>query len=181
MPPDEQRAAYADRALPIDCGQTISQPYIVGLMTEALELEGNESVLEVGTGSGYQATILAGLAGRVVSDRAAPFRAANRRGRSAPRAGLHEHPARGGRRHTRLARRCALRPDHRHGRRLASSPGAGRAIGRRGNPSDPHWRCRFANARGVSQARAGEFHGRALSGCRFVPLVGQFEPTPASN
>ncbi len=54
--------AYADHPLPIGSGQTISQPYIVALMTEALELRGNERVLEVGTGSGYQTAILAELA-----------------------------------------------------------------------------------------------------------------------
>jgi protein-L-isoaspartate(D-aspartate) O-methyltransferase len=59
--------AYADRALPIDCGQTISQPYMVALMTQALELTGAEKVLEIGTGSGYQAAVLAELAGFVVS------------------------------------------------------------------------------------------------------------------
>jgi protein-L-isoaspartate(D-aspartate) O-methyltransferase len=53
--------AYTDRALPIDKGQTISQPYIVALMTELLSLKGNEKVLEIGTGSGYQAAILAEL------------------------------------------------------------------------------------------------------------------------
>ncbi|RUM88159.1 MAG: protein-L-isoaspartate O-methyltransferase [Thermodesulfatator sp.] len=59
--------AYADHPLPIGEGQTISQPYIVALMTEALELKGNEKVLEVGTGSGYQAAILAELARWVYS------------------------------------------------------------------------------------------------------------------
>lgn len=59
--------AYSDRALPIDCGQTISQPYIVALMTEALALAGGEKVLEIGTGSGYQAAILAELSRRVVT------------------------------------------------------------------------------------------------------------------
>jgi protein-L-isoaspartate(D-aspartate) O-methyltransferase len=67
LPPDLLAEAYADQALPIDCGQTISQPYIVGLMTEALDLSGNETVLEIGTGSGYQTAILAALARRVVS------------------------------------------------------------------------------------------------------------------
>jgi protein-L-isoaspartate(D-aspartate) O-methyltransferase len=62
-----QVLAYADRALPISCGQTISQPYIVALMTQALELTGREKVLEVGTGSGYQAAILAELAREVVT------------------------------------------------------------------------------------------------------------------
>jgi protein-L-isoaspartate(D-aspartate) O-methyltransferase len=59
--------AYADRALGIACGQTISQPYIVALMTQALALRGDERVLEIGTGSGYQTAILAELAGDVVS------------------------------------------------------------------------------------------------------------------
>ncbi|MBN1897530.1 MAG: protein-L-isoaspartate(D-aspartate) O-methyltransferase [Spirochaetes bacterium] len=54
--------AYADNPLPIGMNQTISQPYIVALMTQALELKGKEKVLEIGTGSGYQAAILAKLA-----------------------------------------------------------------------------------------------------------------------
>jgi len=61
---DVQRA-YEDHPLPIGHGQTISQPYIVALMIEALELKGYERVLEVGTGSGYQTAILARLAARI--------------------------------------------------------------------------------------------------------------------
>jgi protein-L-isoaspartate(D-aspartate) O-methyltransferase len=57
--------AYSDRALPIEEGQTISQPYIVALMTQLLELTGAETVLEVGTGSGYQAAVLAEIVTRV--------------------------------------------------------------------------------------------------------------------
>ena len=59
--------AYNDNPLPIGEKQTISQPYIVALMTEALELKGREKVLELGTGSGYQAAILAELADRVLT------------------------------------------------------------------------------------------------------------------
>jgi protein-L-isoaspartate(D-aspartate) O-methyltransferase len=59
--------AYLDHPLNIGCKQTISQPYIVALMTEALGLGGGEKVLEIGTGSGYQTAILAELAGRVFS------------------------------------------------------------------------------------------------------------------
>jgi protein-L-isoaspartate(D-aspartate) O-methyltransferase len=59
--------AYSDNPLPIDERQTISQPYIVALMTEALELTGKEKVLELGTGSGYQTALLAELAERVFS------------------------------------------------------------------------------------------------------------------
>lgn len=59
--------AYDDRALPIEAEQTISQPYVVAWMTEQLRLSGTETVLEVGTGSGYQTAILAELAGKVVT------------------------------------------------------------------------------------------------------------------
>ncbi|MBM4000128.1 MAG: protein-L-isoaspartate(D-aspartate) O-methyltransferase [Planctomycetes bacterium] len=59
--------AYGDRALPIGCDQTISQPFMVALMTEALGLEGDERVLEIGTGSGYQTAVLAELAREVVT------------------------------------------------------------------------------------------------------------------
>src|SRR4030088_68277 len=54
--------AYADQALPIACGQTISQPYVVAYMTEQLEVEPDHRVLEVGTGSGYQTAVLSQLA-----------------------------------------------------------------------------------------------------------------------
>jgi len=67
VPPDLRSMAYADAPLPIGNRQTISQPYIVALMTELLELEGKEKILEIGTGSGYQAAILAYLAEQVFS------------------------------------------------------------------------------------------------------------------
>jgi protein-L-isoaspartate(D-aspartate) O-methyltransferase len=60
-------SAYADQALPISCGQTISQPYVVAYMTEQLALRPHHRVLEVGTGSGYQAAVLSRLASEVVS------------------------------------------------------------------------------------------------------------------
>jgi len=62
---EQRHLAYVDGPLPIGDGQTISQPYIVALMSELLELDGSERVLEVGTGSGYQAAVLARLAGQV--------------------------------------------------------------------------------------------------------------------
>jgi protein-L-isoaspartate(D-aspartate) O-methyltransferase len=66
--------AYEDTPLPISCGQTISQPSVVGMMTEALAIEPRHTVLEVGTGSGYQAAILACLARRVYTvDRHRPL------------------------------------------------------------------------------------------------------------
>ena len=65
MPESYRHEAYEDMALPIGEGQTISQPYMVAIMTELLELKGDEKVLEIGTGSGYQAAILAELAREV--------------------------------------------------------------------------------------------------------------------
>ena len=67
VPKKIEKIAYSDRPLPIGEGQTISQPYIVALMTELLELKGKEKVLEIGTGSGYQAAILSQLAGECYS------------------------------------------------------------------------------------------------------------------
>ena len=65
VPPESRAQAYEDYPLPIGHGQTISQPYIVAFMTEAAGLRGGESVLEIGTGSGYQAAVLGQIAARV--------------------------------------------------------------------------------------------------------------------
>lgn len=65
VPEDQRAGAYADHPLPIGHGQTISQPYIVAFMTQALEVGRTDKVLEIGTGSGYQAAVLGELAGEV--------------------------------------------------------------------------------------------------------------------
>ncbi len=67
VPPEERQLAYEDRPLPIGLDQTISQPFIVALMTQELGLTGGEKVLEIGAGSGYQAAILAELARTVIT------------------------------------------------------------------------------------------------------------------
>ena len=67
VPENLKDVAYEDGPLPIGKGQTISQPYIVALMTELLELNGNERILEIGTGSGYQAAVLSPLVKEVYS------------------------------------------------------------------------------------------------------------------
>jgi protein-L-isoaspartate(D-aspartate) O-methyltransferase len=67
IPEEFHASAYSDHPLPIGEDQTISQPYMVALMTECLKLKGGETVLEIGTGSGYQAAILAEIAGEVFS------------------------------------------------------------------------------------------------------------------
>lgn len=65
MPPESRPAAYVNHAMPIGHAQTISQPYVVALMTDLLDIDRHSKVLEIGTGSGYQAAILAELAGHV--------------------------------------------------------------------------------------------------------------------
>ena len=72
VPPENQHLAYEDSPLPIGLDQTISQPLIIALMTEALELNGSEKVLEVGTGSGYQTAILAELVRLVITTERLP-------------------------------------------------------------------------------------------------------------
>jgi protein-L-isoaspartate(D-aspartate) O-methyltransferase len=67
VPDSQRRRAYADSALPIGSGQTISQPWIVAAICQALELRGSERVLEIGTGSGYSAAVLARMAIEVVT------------------------------------------------------------------------------------------------------------------
>ncbi|MDH3975065.1 MAG: protein-L-isoaspartate(D-aspartate) O-methyltransferase [Deltaproteobacteria bacterium] len=67
VPHESQRSAYYDGPLLIGCSQTISQPYMVAVMTEALLLKGGEKVMEVGTGSGYQAAVLAEICNKVYS------------------------------------------------------------------------------------------------------------------
>ena len=67
VPDDLRRQAYADGPVRLEKGQTISQPYIVALMAQLLELEGEETVLEIGTGSGYQAAVLSMLVAKVYS------------------------------------------------------------------------------------------------------------------
>ena len=83
VPEQERRRAYADAALPIGHGQTISQPYMVARIAEALTLRPGERVLDVGTGSGYQAAVLAELGANVVTIERIPS-SRSRRGRTSP-------------------------------------------------------------------------------------------------
>jgi protein-L-isoaspartate(D-aspartate) O-methyltransferase len=83
VPEDRRHVAYADEALPIPAGQTISQPWIVARMTELLAPRPGERVLDIGTGSGYQAAILALLGAKVTSIERQPELAASARARLA--------------------------------------------------------------------------------------------------
>ena len=77
VPPSEAAHAYEDRTIPIGGGQTMSQPYVAAFMTEQLRLAGRERVLEIGTGSGYEAALLAALAAKVYSIEIRPDLAAS--------------------------------------------------------------------------------------------------------
>ena len=79
VPPEHMDDAYTDSPLPIGAGQTISQPYMVAAMAEALLLEGSEKVLEIGAGSGYQAAVLSLLAREVIAVESQPLLAASAR------------------------------------------------------------------------------------------------------
>jgi protein-L-isoaspartate(D-aspartate) O-methyltransferase len=83
VPPALADLAYADHPLPIGAGQTISQPYIVAVMTEALGLRGGDKVLEIGTGSGYQAAVLAAMGAKVYTIEIVPALAEEARARLA--------------------------------------------------------------------------------------------------
>ena len=172
--PGESREAYADRALSLDCGQTISQPYIVALMTEALELTGTEHVLEIGTGSGYQTAVLCELVGRITS--------------------VERHAELSAQAATKLRSldytNCELVvgdgtngwPANAPYDRIIVTAGAARAPqalvdqltegGILVIPIGP------ANAQSLQAIRKtnGKLESRELSACRFVPLVGSEEP-----
>ena len=95
VPADVQPFAYDDRPLPIGLAQTISQPYIVGYMTEALQLDAHHAVLEIGTGSGYQSAVLAELAKQVYTMEIIPDLAASAR-RALAQAGYRNVEVRSG-------------------------------------------------------------------------------------
>jgi protein-L-isoaspartate(D-aspartate) O-methyltransferase len=166
--------AYEDRALAIDCDQTISQPYMVGLMTQALELRGGEKVLEIGTGSGYQTAILAELAAKVVSIE----------------------------RHAQLSRQAGAilaELGYENVRLVVGDGSAGwpdeapydRIIVTAAASQVPEALWEQLKEGGILVIPIGDREGQtleavrkvdgqrrttALSGCRFVPLVGEFEP-----
>lgn len=171
LPERLRGAAYSDRALPIECGQTISQPLIVAMMSQALSLSGKEKVLEVGTGSGYQAAILSRLAGEVHS--------------------IERHPE--------LARLATERLARLECRNVAVHVADGTLGWPEGAPYDailaaaggphipPAWLeqlrlgGRLVMPIGPRESQTltlftreeGKLHAHPLSGCRFVPLVGE--------
>ena len=107
--------AYADQAMPIACGQTISQPYVVAYMTEQLEVKRDHRVLEVGTGSGYQAAMLSPACRRRCSPSSATARSPTRARETLARLGYDNVTVIAGDGLNGRAGARALRPHHRHG------------------------------------------------------------------
>ena len=168
--PHLRERAYEDGALPIGHGQTISQPFVVAAMCELLGLDGTERVLDVGTGSGYAAAVLAELAAEVISIERLPALAEQARsaldeaGRNGSRcaSGTARSALRTARHSTRSPSPLPPRPSHR--RSSTSSTENGRIVVPRGS----RWSQRLVLA---TQTPAGLVE-RASIPCRFVPLVG---------
>ena len=174
----DRRRAYEDGALPIGFGQTISQPYMVAATCELLGLSGDENVLEVGTGSGYAAAVLAELAASVTTIERVPELAEQARAGT----GGRRLPRGRGRRRRRVARACPSRsPFHAIAVAAAAPRGAGeplRAARARAVASSCPIGSR-ADQRLVLVVRSPEGPAEVRSlPCRYVPLLGAegFEP-----
>jgi len=170
--PERYRSrAYADSALPIGEGQTISQPWIVAAICQALELRGGERVLEIGTGSGYSAAVLARLAGEVLSvERHEVLAAAARRALDSHGVANVEVLVGDGSRG--LPERAPFEAVAVH----ATAPAPPRTLlgqlaegGRLVVPIAEEG----ADMLTVYRRRGGGLHGETIGPCRFVPLVGE--------
>ncbi len=171
VPESIQRDAYADEALPIGAGQTISQPYMVAKMTEDLAVRPGDRILEIGTGSGYQAAILAWLGAQVTSIERQASLIPDARARLTA-AGLGDavtiREADGslgdpGRR--------AVGRHPRHGRRARGAPAAPRPAARRQTPCHPGRHARPPAPDG-DHRHGDEWLEEPDSACIFVPLIG---------
>ena len=138
VPEPQRTQAYGDHPLPIGHDQTISQPYIVAFMTQGLKVDASHRVLEIGTGSGYQAAILGLLAKEVYTiEIIEPL--ATRAGATLAGQGHRERPRAPRQRLSGLAGACAVRPNHGHGSARRSAAGARRAAEGRRPDGDPRW------------------------------------------
>ena len=169
VPPEHRHAAYRNRPLPIGEGQTISQPYIVALMTDLLRLEGGEKVLEIGTGCGYQAAVLAEIAGNVHTiEIVEPPRRPGGPHVEAPEVPERAYPHR--RRLRRLARGGAVRRHHRHRRARPHSARARRPAEARGRLVIPVGTL-FQELMVVQKQADGSTINEQIVPVRFVPLT----------
>jgi protein-L-isoaspartate(D-aspartate) O-methyltransferase len=178
--PDKYREfAYADKPLPIGEGQTISQPYMVAAMTDALELAGSERVLEIGTGSGYQAAVLSLLAREIITveNHTSLALAAQERLTALGYANVHVHNGDG----------SAGLPDAAPYDAILVTAGAPeipqalagqlREGGRMVIPVGDTENQKLMHA----MMEYGKLKSRALFDCRFVPLVGRYGWRPSEH
>lgn len=172
VPPDARLVAYRDEPIHLGWSQTISQPYMTALMTELLELTGNEDVLEVGTGSGYHAAVLGALAATVVTVELIPGLAAKAR-ENLTRAGRDANilvvTGDGSLGHAPLAPYDAISV-------AAGAPEVPKAL--IDQLRDPGRLVIPVGDRGdqdlqVIWKRNGRIEARSATGCRFVPLLGE--------
>ncbi len=172
VPEAVRNLSYTDQPLPIGYDQTISQPYIVALMTEKLRLQPTDQVLEIGTGSGYQAAILAELAAQVytieivapLGERASGDVAASR---------LQERPRENRRRLRGLAGACALRCGDRDLRAGSGPTAAGRADEGRWAHHHPGRVQRAIRTLYLLEKKEGRLEQRTVLPVRFVPMTGK--------
>ncbi|MBF0374237.1 MAG: protein-L-isoaspartate(D-aspartate) O-methyltransferase [Alphaproteobacteria bacterium] len=171
VPPTMRALAYENRPLPIGGGQTISQPFVVALMTELLDLEPGCAVLEIGTGSGYQAAVLGRLAGRVETVELRPDLAAEAAARltALGAANVHVHQGDGklgwppGAPYDRILLTAAAEPLPRPlFEQLAPQ---GRLVAPLGPPGTVEWLVT------IDKDSAGKLSTRRLLPVAFVPLV----------
>ena len=165
-------SAYADSALPIGEGQTISQPWIVAAICQALELGGGERVLEVGTGSGYSAAVLAQLAAEVISVERHPELARSARRAPSPRLGVANVEVVVGDGSLGLPDEAPFDAIAVHAAAPGAAPRPARPARRRRPPG------RAARRRGRRRAhplrrRGEEARAEPIGPCRFVPLIGE--------
>ena len=176
VPEAERVRAYADHPLPIGLRQTISQPYIVAYMTQALKVEEGDRVLEIGTGSGYQAAVLSLLAAEVYTIEILPPLAERAR-RAAGRARLRQRPRARRGRVLRVARARPLRRHHGHGGARPRAPPAGGAARSGGPPGDAGGR-RYQELIRITRSEEGTTTLERLLPVRFVPMTGRAEEGP---
>jgi protein-L-isoaspartate(D-aspartate) O-methyltransferase len=171
VPERERHRAYADSALPIGEGQTISQPWIVAAICQALELSGEELVLEVGTGSGYSAAVLSRLGGEVISvERHEPLAADARRVLDSLGIANVEVLVRDGSRG--VPERAPFEAIAIHATAPAPPATLLGQLAEGGRLVVPI-AARAADTLTVFRKRDGELRSELIGPCRFVPLVGE--------
>jgi protein-L-isoaspartate(D-aspartate) O-methyltransferase len=172
VPGKRRHRAYADSALPLEEGQTISQPWIVAAICQALELKGEERILEVGTGSGYSTAVLAQLAGEVFSIERHESLARTAQATLA-RLGVDQVQVLVGDGSRGLPDRAPFQAIAVHATAPAPPAALLRQLDEDGRLVAPIAADDSADLLAAFQRRGEQFESEAISPCRFVPLIGE--------